>query len=249
MFFLSSSLLVHCLQENLRLRTWAEGELHSANPRARAVLHSAADKTLHVADAFRIGSKCEASECLLIGKDLWARGRGKVYMNPRVRVYYNAETVFWQQWVLPAFNRWFFSWYNSFPVAKAPATAAATPALAADASDASAPVFEAARTEAPLSVECGDSMRNDVTAYSFVVAAVLLLALLLVPAVILYRLSKLCVSSAALGSSRSASATSFMPLPSGVADSAADRAGRSEGAVARLMFWARCCRRGKAHTV
>jgi hypothetical protein len=72
-------------------------------------VHSAADKTPHVADEFRVGSKCEASECLLIGKDLWARGRGKVYMNPRVRVYYNAETVFWQQWVLPAFNRWFFA--------------------------------------------------------------------------------------------------------------------------------------------
>lgn len=207
-------------------------------------MHTKADKTLHTADAFRVGSKCEASECLLIGKDLWARGRGKVYMNPRVRVYYNAETVFWQQRVLPAFNRWFFSWYNSFPVATV-AAAAATPALTAAAADASAPAFEAARTEAPLSVECGDSMRNDITTYSFVVAAVLLLALLLVPAVILYRLSKLCVSSAALGSTRSASATSFMPLPSGVADSTADRAGRGEGFVARLMFWARCCRRAK----
>lgn len=257
------------LHDSLRFRKWTHGELRSANPRAHSAdaaavattapvaaataaaatstsSHAASSVTGAVAsaNAFRDGTECEASECLLIGKDLWMHGHHRVYMNPLVRVYYNAETVFLQQWVVPFFNNLFWGWYNAAP-AGANADAKRVPAVAADAKAApcastrlGSQCWEVSRTDAPLDVACGVRLRGDIGMWSLVWPIAALLLVNWMPTFMLYRVSKVFFPSAPGAAARGASAsvTSLLPLPSGVAE-------RSHGGMCR------CCFKQKSHDV
>jgi hypothetical protein len=85
-------------QGGLLFRSWREGEARS--------LHPDADTRLTWSD------RCPASECHLVCKDLWAMGRSRIYMNPRVRLVYNYATETKQRVLMPILNALIFRWFN-----------------------------------------------------------------------------------------------------------------------------------------
>ena len=91
------------LRDGIRFRSWAEGE-----PRSTAVGAGAAA-------AGTFGATCAVSECALLAKDMWARAGAhgaRVYVNPRVRLAYNAATELWQRTLMRALNALLLSWSN-----------------------------------------------------------------------------------------------------------------------------------------
>ena len=84
------------LRDGLRFRSWREGE-----PRG-----GAAGGEVYEA------ATCPASECALLCADLWAAGRGVIYVNPRVRFSYSAATEVLSRALLPAAEALLLRWSN-----------------------------------------------------------------------------------------------------------------------------------------
>lgn len=57
-------------------------------------------------------SSCPASECQLFCKDLWQVGRRRIFMNPRVQLYYNHGTEAFQRLLMRFVNPLMLSWSN-----------------------------------------------------------------------------------------------------------------------------------------
>ena len=57
-------------------------------------------------------SYCAVSECQLLCKDFWSAGATQIYMNPRVRLFYNAKTRLLQSLLMPLVNAVYMSWAN-----------------------------------------------------------------------------------------------------------------------------------------
>ena len=90
------------VSEGLLFRSWRPGELRS--------LHAETNASHIWSDA------CPVSECHLVCKDLWAAGRTRIYMNPRVRVVYNAESEMSGRVWLPLINGALLSWTHRLAV-------------------------------------------------------------------------------------------------------------------------------------
>lgn len=88
--------------EGLLFRSWRPGEVRS--------LAAGANATQVWSDA------CPASECHLVSKDLWAAGRSRIFINPRVRVVYNAATEMAQRVWMPFINGVLLGWANRIGV-------------------------------------------------------------------------------------------------------------------------------------
>lgn len=86
------------VSEGILFRSWRPGEVRS--------LHALANASQVWSDA------CPASECHLVSKDLWAAGRSRIFINPRVRVVYNAATEMAQRVWMPLVNGALLSWAN-----------------------------------------------------------------------------------------------------------------------------------------
>jgi hypothetical protein len=206
------------LQEGVRFRSWLDGESRSLNvsttPESKSDESKQKLSTNELAvrqNVFRVGTTCEASECALLSKDLWARRHHKIFINPLVRVFYNAESIFLQKWIVPFFNHFFWSWFNSMGRGQA---------------------VDALRTTAPAFVECGNQFSDDTSLWIILVPIGLLLCFLLIPTVVLYRVSKVFLPQLHNLQGRAfASVTPLMPLPSGVRDE-------------KCLI---CCRQSKPH--
>jgi hypothetical protein len=71
----------------IRFRTWFDREPISPNPAAVAATLAGSSERVFSA------SQCPASECQLFCKDLWSLGFGRIFVNPRVQVYYEVRAA------------------------------------------------------------------------------------------------------------------------------------------------------------
>jgi len=55
---------------------------------------------------------CAASECTLFCKDLWQAKRRRIFMNPAVRLFYNAQSEMFYRVLMRVVNFVYFSWAN-----------------------------------------------------------------------------------------------------------------------------------------
>ncbi len=164
-------------QHGLRFRTWLENEVRSPHPQALQ----------HPEGRFNTSKThyCPASECLLVSKDMWVRGLGKIYMNPRVQVYYNDASWWLQRFFMPLVNSLFYRWYNALTL---PAVRPVVEEVGSAGASAAAPAPPSAPVLPPLSIECGLEKVGDVGVYSLVVFGLLWITLLYMTVVGCHRL-------------------------------------------------------------
>jgi hypothetical protein len=97
-------------------------------------------------------------------------------MHPEVHVYYNSMSWWLQRWFMPAVNRVFYSWYNTFgartgrtPPATPPPPSPASPASSHSVAPSTATGAVSIWSLPPVSVECGLHIPDDLTPYSLLV--------------------------------------------------------------------------------
>jgi hypothetical protein len=133
--------LAPLLDAGVRFRSWREGEPASVRPNATDACAS-------------------ASECALLPKDLWALGRGRVFVNPRVRVYYSHATRWMHALLVRPLDATLTAWVHRLglppvlrggvgPPLPRVVDAAVAAAVAADAHEGWGPA------RAPAVVDCG----------------------------------------------------------------------------------------------
>lgn len=90
-------------------RSWRANE-------TRSIAHGAAEQASLEGgggDDGLYSEACPASECALICADLWSAGYDRIYINPAVKLYYNAKTQLYQQTIMAGVNTLVSWWLRS----------------------------------------------------------------------------------------------------------------------------------------